>query len=140
MLAQFDDDDDEASRERARVPPCGSTRWGSTNVTDLIAEMRSGSSSSGCVLRCTAARPRPPPARLPPLPHLPTSTPPPQVMDTVRPGVVEWEKVVLKPKNVYNKITSNCNYAVALAKDPKAFKFSVWSASRGRTSRMATPS
>ena len=45
-------------------------------------------------------------------------------MDTVRPGVVEWEKVVMKPKNVYNKI-ANCNYAVALAKDPKAFKFSV---------------
>ncbi|KAL3919200.1 MAG: hypothetical protein SGPRY_005718, partial [Prymnesium sp.] len=36
-----------------------------------------------------------------------------QIMDTVRPGVVDWSCVVMHPKNVYSKV-ANCNYAVKL--------------------------
>lgn len=43
-----------------------------------------------------------------------------QVMDAVRPGVVDWSRVVSKPKNVYQKV-ANCNYAVALGKGPFGF-------------------
>jgi len=45
-----------------------------------------------------------------------------QVMDAVHPGVVDWGRVVMKPKHVYSKV-SNCNYAVSLG--TAAFKFSL---------------
>ena len=118
ILAQFDDDDDEASREERAFRMWINSLGVDQHVTDLIAEMRSGL----LLLQARAgwgSGAHPTPASL--ISHIYSSS---QVMDTVRPGVVEWEKVVMKPKNVYNKI-ANCNYAVALAKDPKAFKFSV---------------
>ena len=46
------------------------------------------------------------------------------IMDQVKPGVVDWTKVNLKPKNVYNKI-ANCNYAITLGSDKKKFGFSL---------------
>jgi len=45
-----------------------------------------------------------------------------QVMDAVRPGVVDWSRVNLAPKHVYSKV-ANANYAVALG--TKAFGFSL---------------
>jgi len=45
-----------------------------------------------------------------------------QLMDAVHPGVVDWSRVIMRPKNVYNCV-ANCNYAVALGKG--SFKFSL---------------
>ena len=45
-----------------------------------------------------------------------------QLMDAIKPGVVDWAKVTAKPKNVHAKII-NCNYAVLLGKE--AFGFSL---------------
>jgi len=45
-----------------------------------------------------------------------------QLMDAIKPGVVDWAKVTKKPKNVHAKVI-NCNYAVQLGKS--AFGFSL---------------
>ena len=45
-----------------------------------------------------------------------------QLMDAIKPGVVDWAKVTKKPKNVHAKVI-NCNYAVQLGKT--AFGFSL---------------
>jgi len=45
-----------------------------------------------------------------------------QLMDAIKPGVVDWSKVSKKPKNVHSKVI-NCNYAVQLGKS--AFGFSL---------------
>jgi len=46
------------------------------------------------------------------------------IMDQVKPGVVDWTKTNLKPKNVYSKV-ANCNYAVSLGKDKTKFGMSL---------------
>jgi len=46
------------------------------------------------------------------------------IMDQVKPGVVDWTKANLKPKNVYHKV-ANCNYAVSLGKDKAKFGMSL---------------
>lgn len=43
-----------------------------------------------------------------------------RVMDAVNPGVVEWSKVKLSPRNVYDRV-ANCNYAVSLGKSSFCF-------------------
>eukprot|EP00966_Prymnesium_polylepis_P049910 1155125-Prymnesium_polylepis.1 len=43
-------------------------------------------------------------------------------MDLVKPGVVEWSKVYLGPRNAFQKV-ANCNYAVTLGTD--SFRFSL---------------
>merc|ERR1719230_895759 len=45
-----------------------------------------------------------------------------QLMEAIKPGVVDWSKVTTKPKNVHAKVI-NCNYAVSLGKS--AFGFSL---------------
>jgi len=45
-----------------------------------------------------------------------------RVMDAVHPGVVDWKRVIMAPKNVYNRV-ANCNYAVSLG--VSAFGFSL---------------
>ena len=45
-----------------------------------------------------------------------------QLMDTIKPGSVDWKKAALKPRNVHEKVF-NCNYAVQLGKS--AFGFSL---------------
>jgi len=46
------------------------------------------------------------------------------VMNQIKPGCVDWSKVMLKPRNVYHKV-ANCNYAVNLGKDRKQFGLSL---------------
>lgn len=45
-----------------------------------------------------------------------------QIMDAVKPGVVEWSRACMAPNNVFEK-TSNCNYAIDLALAPRAAGF-----------------
>jgi hypothetical protein len=42
----------------------------------------------------------------------------PQVMDTIEPGIVNWRKVNLEPKNRFKKV-ENANYVVQLGKQMK---------------------